>query len=311
MAGKQQEVAVIAPQAYPTLAKEVRTTAFGIQDFNFYFNKASQTVLENRDIFACNAYYNHISVVIDNLIHRRSTPYFACHHTKANLKLEWCELGGQCCIHVHMFVIFHVMTEFFRIFMPRAPEATLAKLAKSLRASFSGLLLCLGYCFFHLSSLEHIKQILLCPSSLSRSIPNEEDGEEAKLEWCMRSPWAETMEEEMEVEAVMAKMAEVVQGDQAIAKLITFLALFSPAETELEKEELEIMKLYQGQISMLIHHYLLNTREYNNLRATEELSTIVRVVNNLDKVGSYNILAYDDLTQKSVDINSVEIEPLD
>jgi len=311
MAVQHQNVVNTASQVYPTLAKEVRTTAFGVQDFNFYFQKASQTVLENREIFACKTYYSHISVVIDNLIHRRETAYFACHHTKANLKLEWCELGGQCIIHVHMFVIFHVMTEFFRIFMPTASEANLAKLARSLRASFSGLLLCLGYCFFHLPSLVQIKQILLCPSSLSRSIPDEGYAEEAKLEWCMRSPWAETVDEEMEAEALMTKMAEVVQGDQAMAKLITFLVLFSPAETELDKEELDIMKLYQGQISMLIHHYLLNTREYNNMRATEELSMIVRIVNNLDKFGSNNIFAYDDLTPKSVDINSVEIDPLD
>ena len=301
-----------AAQLYPTLTREVWTPSFEYRDFEHHYRMASQNVLEQEGSPESAEYRRVLTEGLDVLLSGGKVPDFpSC---PGCLRDPWCRLGMACQTHLYRFLMTRILTAFLRIFLPSSTEEDLHDIAQGVLSSYIGLMICLDGCFGQRSFLEQMSYSSPYPDTCLRRLQEEGGAVPAvSLESYMVSPWLERVEEEEVMAEVTARMVELVEEDPTLARLATFLTAFSPVKRQVDGLEEGALRQYRHRINSLLYDHLYTKHGGDSVLASEKLSRMTSVLEQLDRVGSNKWLFTDSFSteQGALDLGDVEVLPLD
>eukprot|EP00092_Neocalanus_flemingeri_P025314 GFUD01027449.1.p1 GENE.GFUD01027449.1~~GFUD01027449.1.p1 ORF type:complete len:347 (-),score=78.14 GFUD01027449.1:67-1065(-) len=208
--------------------------------------------------------------------------------------------------------------QFIRFFLQTVSEDSIQKCIPKIKLGFFGLIGGLEQCFRHRPLLEQVSNSYQWPSAfeeyLKENVPQIEllkgiplDNYEAYT-----SPWANTIEDEEYVQNTYDKLEELIDDDPEVAKLITFLVLFSPQQVNLSPEESGELKQYQSKLTMILYNHLLSKPGCDNMTALEKLSKLGSIIQRLRISGEIlktkNISSLGlDFPSDAQDLDSIEL----
>eukprot|EP00092_Neocalanus_flemingeri_P032297 GFUD01035114.1.p1 GENE.GFUD01035114.1~~GFUD01035114.1.p1 ORF type:complete len:135 (-),score=38.71 GFUD01035114.1:63-467(-) len=128
----------------------------------------------------------------------------------------------------------------------------------------------------------------------------------------MTSPWASSIADEEFVADTFKLLSELISGDEELGDLLCLLALFSPVDVQLSKEETFCLKQFQSKISTMVYNQVLCQEDCENIGAFERVARIVRIIEDLHKCGEifHEGIIYHDAEDNVEDIESIEIGQL-
>ena len=240
-------------------------------------------------------------------------PMVACH---TSLRETCCTRGLGCIMHTYRFLMAGVLTSFLSIFLPRAPEASLASLARASLPSFIWLLMCLEESFSSFPLLQQLSYGMSpCPEVMLEQLGQVSPPlQGVATSSYLVSPWAERAEEEERVGGVIRSLADLVDEDTVSAQLVTFLVIFSSSGVVLAMEEAATLRQYRDQIKILLQNHTIKKHGSDRVRALDWMKRITQAVEGLELLGNVGLFGMfeDDLSDATVqDYDAFEVFPLD
>ena len=202
--------------------------------------------------------------------------------------------------------------QFLKLFLPNFQNICINQLNKENQMVIISLLGGLEHCFRNRSLLFQALNSYLCTPSVLESLkmkfPHAETMKGIPIgEYEMfTSPWANTLEDEEYVKQTYDYLEELIEDDQEVSKMFTFLVFFSPHSDNLSQEASVELKQFQSKLTMVIYNYLMNKPGSDNLRVLDKLTKFVQIIHRLRKCGE--ILKSSKISPLGLDF---ELDPQD
>ena len=241
------------------------------------FIKEFKTVYENtcQDIFLKGEY-------LDVLIHGMASIH---NQSVVSKNIVVSAKVGQSWETYFQDVAFSFMTSFLKKFSLNS----IRNLTPDMFLKFFGLGLGLEHSFRHHSLLEQVSNSYQCPAEifllLKEKVPKIETLKGIPIESydIMISPWATSKEDEEYFKETLDRFEELIDYDPIVAKLMTFLVIFSPQQEGISHEESVELKQYQSKLTMIIYNHLLSKPGFDNTKALDRLSKFGFIIQKLRK----------------------------
>ena len=201
---------------------------------------------------------------------------------------------------------------FLKLFLPNFQEICINQLNKENQMVIISLFGGLEHCFRNRSLLFQALNSYLCPptvlESLKMKFPYAETMKGIPIEEyeMFTSPWANTLEDEEYVKQTYDYLEELIEDDQEVSKMLTFLVFFSPLTDNLSQEASVVLKQFQSKLTMVIYNYLMSKPGSDNLRVLDKLTKFVQIIHRLRKCGK--ILKSRKISPLGLEF---ELDPLD
>ena len=199
-----------------------------------------------------------------------------------------------------------VASKFIQFFLPKVSEDSIKKIIPDIYLGFISLMYVLEHCFHHRPLIEQASYS--CPPPilqfLKKNIPKFETTKGIPLDRFENytSPWANTIEDEEYVKKTCDEFEELIDDDLEVAKMVTFLVLFSPLQANLGLEESKELKQNQSKLTMIIYNHFLSKPDYDNMKALDRLNKLCHIIERLKKCGE--ILKTKNISPSGLDFQS-------
>ena len=211
-----------------------------------------------------------------------------------------------------------IIEEFIRVCLPNFATDSLQRIVSNTSTTISALSLGLEQCFCNKSVLYqfdcsyHFSPALL--DFWKKTFPDIEQIRAVPMDAyaMMTSPWASSIDYEEFVSETFNLLRELISGDQEVGFLLTLLALFSPVNVHLCKEEMFCMKQFQSKITTMIYNHFLSQESFDNVRALGRVTQLVKIIEKIHKCGEIlqEGIIYHDAEDNIEDIETIEIVEL-
>ena len=123
----------------------------------------------------------------------------------------------------------------------------------------------------------------------------------------MKSPFMKNAEDEQFITDTVEKVKYIIDGDRNIAQLFQLLVFFSPVEIDLADKNIQIMKMFQDKISIMLYTYLL--KRSSNLKTLDKMTKLVSLIDDCHKVGKLFSSGFLK-TMDAIEIDDIQIDSL-
>lgn len=214
-----------------------------------------------------------------------------------------------------------IVLDFLQGFLPQISSQTLKKVTKDSTKSLCGLIVGLEHCYRHKSFLEQasLSYPTATPTMMSvweelypkvktmQAIPHEAFAN-------LTSPWAANAEYEELSKSTNQRLEELIEDDNKVSRLFTFLLFFSPTISLSSEEDLELKRL-QSKVSMWLYHHMLYKEGSQNTAVLDRLTRLSGIVKDLNKCGNIyteKMIPHEneDLAGSLKDLNTIELTGL-
>jgi hypothetical protein len=157
--------------------------------------------------------------------------------------------------------------------------------------TYIGLVIGLEVCFCNQDLFDQFKNAYPCVKQIfnfwEKVYPNFKKLKGISFEayTCYQTPWAANFEDEVHVRDTFRNLEELVDGDPVIARLMTYLVIFSPLKAKLTTAESSQLKSIQSHQTMMMYNYLLSKPAYDNIMAMDRVSRLGKIVTDLNRSG--------------------------
>lgn len=184
-----------------------------------------------------------------------------------------------------------LVKKFLETLLDKISARTKSDIVSETSQTYIGLVIGLEVCFRNHNVFEQCKNAYPCVKRIfefwAKTYPHFKTLKGIPFEAysCYQTPWAANFEDEVHVATTFKDLEKLVDCDPVIAKLMTYLVIFSPLKVKLTTEESSQLKTIQSQLTMMIYNYLLSRPDYDNMMAMARVSKLNKIVADLNKSG--------------------------